>query len=127
MNITPSASGEEIAPIAMSFHELINKLPLTMRTKNSYGVRIEDGEIIDYHYTGPVLERVIKSEKTCRGVPKSGPYKDIPVVVVPVMENNELLCVIGIVDITKGIFSDLVEISRRPEPVEPESSKGEFY
>ena len=127
MNITPSASGEDIAPIAMAFHKLINNLPLTMRTKNSYGVRIEDGKIIDYKYTGPVLERVIKTEKTCRGVPKSGPYKGIPVVVVPVKEKGEFLCVIGIVDITKGIFSDLVEISRRPEPMEPENSKGEFY
>ncbi|MDI6643703.1 MAG: DUF2111 domain-containing protein [Methanobacteriaceae archaeon] len=127
MNITPSASGKEIAPIAMAFHELINKLPLTMRTKNSYGVRVEDGVIVDYNYTGPVLERVIKTGKTCRGVPKSGPYQGIPVVVVPVKENNELVCVIGIVDITKGIFSDLVEISRRPEPVETDTSKGEFY
>ncbi|MGC9516604.1 MAG: DUF2111 domain-containing protein [Methanomicrobiales archaeon] len=127
MNITPSATGKEIAPMAMAFHELINKLPLTMRTKNSYGVRIEDGEIIDYNYTGPILDKVIETEKTSREVPESGPYKGIPVVVVPVKENNELVCVVGIVDITKGIFSDLVEISRRPEPITPDNSRGEFY
>lgn len=127
MRITSSSTGEEIAPIALAIHELVNRLPTTMRTKNSKGVRIEDGNVIDYKYTGPVLEKVLNNGKICRGVPKTGPYEGIPVVVVPLMEKGEIIAVMGIVDITRGIFSDLVQIARRPELITPEMSKGEFY
>ncbi|MBM4241379.1 MAG: DUF2111 domain-containing protein [Euryarchaeota archaeon] len=127
MKITPSSSGEEIASMALAIHELVNRLPTTMRTKNSNGVRIEDGKIINYDYTGPVLERVLNKGTICRGIPKSGPYKGSPVVVVPVIEEGKVICAIGVVDITKGIFSDLVQIARRPELITPKMSKGEFY
>jgi hypothetical protein len=127
MRITSSSTGKEIAPIALAVHELVNRLPTTMRTKNSKGVRIEGGKIIDYHYTGPVLERVLDNGKICRGIPKTGPYTGTPVVVVPVIDEGEIIATIGIVDITKGIFSDLVQIARRPELITPEMPKGEFY
>jgi len=124
MQITSFSKGEEIAPIALAIHKLVNKLPTTMRTKNSNGVRIEDGEIIDYNYTGPILESVLKEGKTVQTVPKSGPYAGIPVIVVPIKEDNEVICVIGLIDITKGIFSDLMEITKRPGKL---NHKGEFY
>lgn len=124
MQITSFSKGEEIAPVALAIHELVNKLPTTMRTQNSNGVRIEDGEIIDYNYTGPILEKVLKEGKTIQTVPESGPYAQTPVIVVPVKEDNQVICVIGLIDITKGIFSDLMEITRRPEKPNHE---GEFY
>lgn len=131
MKITPSSTGKDIENMALAIHELINNLPLTMRTKNSKGVRIEEGEVIDYDYTGPVLEKVLETGQTIHGEPASGPYQGMPLVVVPIKENNETIAAIGIVDITKGLFSDMIEISRRPEPIsEPiknEPSKGEFY
>lgn len=126
MKITPSSTGEEIAPLALAVHELVNKLPLTMRTRNSNGVRIEDGEIIDYNYTGPILEKVLGTGTPCRGIPQTGAYSGIPVVVVPVKEKGEVICAIGIVDITKGIFTDLVQIARRPELITPKKSEEEF-
>jgi hypothetical protein len=127
MKITSSSNGKEIESMALAIHELINNLPLTMRTKNSKGVRIEDGEVIDYEYTGPVLEKVLETGQTIRGEPESGPYQGMPLVVVPIKENNETVAAIGIFDITKGLFSDMIEISRRPEPINNEPSKGEFY
>lgn len=115
MKITHSSRGEEIAPLALAIHELVNKLPLTMRTKNSGGVRIEDGQIIDYEYTGPVLEEVLeKGLKSCK-IPKTGPYKGTPVVVVPLVEEEQVIAAIGVVDVTKGIYSDIREITRRPQ------------
>lgn len=127
MKITSSSSGKELENMALAIHELINNLPLTMRTKNSKGVRIEEGEVIDYEYTGPVLEKVLETGQTIHGEPESGPYQGMPLVVVPIKENNETIAAIGIVDITKGLFSDMIEISRRPEPIKNEPSKGEFY
>ncbi len=124
MQITSFSKGEEIVPIALAIHELVNRLPTTMRTQKSEGVRIEDGKVIDYNYTGPVLEKVLNEGEVIRTIPESGPYKGTPVIVVPLKENNQVICVIGLIDITKGIFSDIMEITKRPENT---NHKGEFY
>ncbi|MGZ7047001.1 MAG: DUF2111 domain-containing protein [Methanobacterium sp.] len=127
MQITSTSGSKEIAPMAIAVHELVNELPTTMRTKNSKGVRIEDGKVIDYEYTGPILEKALDEGKAIHEIPNSGVYSGIPVSVVPIKEEGEVIGVIGIVDITKGIFSDLKEIARRPELVKNNSRKGEFY
>lgn len=127
MQITSSSGGEEIAPIALAIHKLVNELPTTMRTKESKGVRIEEGKVIDYEYTGPILEKALMEGKPIHEIPENGVYAGVPIVVVPIKEGNEVIGVIGIVDITKGIFSDLKEITRRPELIKPNSQKGEFY
>ena len=126
MQITSFSNGKEIAPFALAVHQLVNTLPTTMRTKNSTGVRVEDGEIIDYDYTGPILEKALSEGKMIQKIPERGPYKGIPVIVVPIKENDEVICVIGLIDITKGIFSDLMQITRRPAKIKNEP-KGEFY
>ncbi len=127
MQITSSSKGKDIEPMALAIHQLVNKLPTTMRTKNSPGVRIEEGKIIDYNYTGPILEKVLKEGAIIRDIPEDGAYSGIPVVVVPIKEADEVIGVVGIVDITKGIFSDLKQITRRPELIKPDIQKGEFY
>ncbi len=115
MRITASSTGEEIKDLALSIHQLVNKLPLTMRTQKSMGVRIEEGQVLDYHYTGPILEKVMKEGVKSGDIPESGPYKGIPVVVVPLIEGDEVIAAIGVVDITKGIYSDIMEITKRPQ------------
>ncbi|ADP77887.1 conserved hypothetical protein [Methanothermus fervidus DSM 2088] len=115
MKITNSSDAEELENLALAIHELVNRLPLTMRSKEKRGLRIENGKVIDYNYTGPVLEKVLKTGKICKETPNEGPYKGIPVVVVPLKENGEVIAAIGVVDITKGVYSDVVEISRRPK------------
>jgi hypothetical protein len=127
MIITSSSTGEELVPIAFAVHKLVNRLPITMRTKNCKGLRIEEGKIIDFSYTGPALERVLTKGTAYRGIPKTGAYKGIPVVVIPIKEEDETIAAIGIVDITKGIFSDLMQITKRPMQNKPKMSKGEFY
>lgn len=125
MNINPSSTGKEIEPIALAIHELVNKLPITMRTKNSKGVRIEKGEVLDYDYTGPILEKVLEKGRKCNTTPEDGPYKGTPVLVVPLIENGKVICAIGVVDTTKGIYSDIMHITKRPE-LKPESSRRDF-
>ena len=115
MKIIESSTSEDIVPLALAIHELLNRLPLTMRTLKSPGVRVEDGEILDYNYTGPILEKVLKNGKKSHEMPQSGPYKGIPVVVVPILEEEKVIAAIGVVDITQGIYSDIIEITKRPE------------
>ena len=127
MEISSSSGSEEIAPIALAIHEILNRLPITMRTKNSKGVRIEDGEIVDYEYTGPILEKALNSGEIIREVPHDGEYSGIPVIVVPIKEEGQVIGAIGVVDTTKGIFSDLKEMTRSPNLIKNNSKKGEFY
>jgi hypothetical protein len=115
MKIIESSISEDIVPLALAIHELVNRLPLTMRTLKSLGVRVEDGEILDYNYTGPILEKVLSEGKKSHEMPQTGPYKGKPVVVVPILEKNKVIAAIGVVDITKGIYSDIMEITKRPE------------
>ncbi|MGB8233291.1 MAG: DUF2111 domain-containing protein [Methanobacterium sp.] len=127
MNLTKSSTGEEITPLALAIHELVNRLPITMRTKNSKGVRIEEGKVIDNNYTGPILEKVLKDGKISKETPNTGPYKGIPVIAVPLIENEVITAAIGVTDTTKGIYSDIMQMTKRPEQIKHNSSKGEFY
>ncbi len=115
MNINASSTGEEIAPMALAIHQLVNGLPLTMRSLNRPGIRIEDGEVLDYNYTGPILEEVLESGEMSHKIPDTGEYKGTPVVVVPIIEEGQIIAAMGVVDITKGIYSDIMEITKRPE------------
>lgn len=126
MNITNSSKGEELIPIAMAIHELLNRLPITMRTQKFGGVRVEEGKVLETNYTGPILEKVLKRGEISNETPLNGPYEGTPVIVVPLIENNEIIAAIGVIDITKGIYSDIMEMTRRPEQ-KPGNSRGEFY
>jgi len=127
MNLTNSSTGDEITPVAMAIHELVNRLPVTMRTLKSKGIRIEDGKVIETNYTGPILEKVLQEGKTSNETPNEGPYKGTPVIVVPIIENDEVIAAIGVIDTTKGIYSDIMQMTRRPEDNKPGNSRGEFY
>lgn len=96
--ISPDATAEEIAPIAMAIHEMIG-LPISMRSLNKPGVRIEKGKIIDSQFTGPILEQVMRENKPLRIKPSSGVYKDIPVSVAPIHDTKgNVTAAIGVVD-----------------------------
>lgn len=115
MKITASSTGKELEPLALAIHQLANELPLTMRTRDAKGIRLEEGEVVEYDYTGPILEKVLDKGEKCSEVPKEGHYKGIPVVVVPLIEKDEVIAAIGVVDVTQGIYSDIMEITKRPQ------------
>lgn len=111
--LSPDTEGEDLKCIALAVHELVGRLPLAMRSKNQYGVRCEDGEVMDSNYTGPVLEESLKKSQVIRRTAVSGPYRGIPVVVVPIMRKKEAIAAIGVFDITRGSFSDLMIRARK--------------
>jgi hypothetical protein len=88
-----------------------------MRTKNNNGVRVESNKVLDFNYTGPVLEEVLNKGEVMRKVPESGCYKGLPVIVAPLKDGDEIIAAIGVVDITYGVYSEAMTIGRRrPKP-----------
>jgi len=108
IQISADSEALEIATVAMAVHELLG-LPVTMRSLNKKGVRIERGKILDNNYTGPVLEQVLKENKVIRTIPTSGRYTGIPVIVVPVRNREGYgIAAIGVVDVVGTIDLGLV-------------------
>ena len=97
--INEDSSAEELAPIAKAVNDLL-VIPVTARSKNKKGVRVERGEVIDFEYTGPVLERVLKENRVIRTIPTTGKYAGIPVVVAPIRNRKgEVIAALGVVDV----------------------------
>jgi len=104
IKVGADSTSKEIAPIAMAIHEMVVELPVTMRTLNKRGVRIEKGKIVDDDYSGPILEMALESNSTIKTVPKDGAYKGIPVVVSTIKnEEGNAVAVIGVVDVINGL------------------------
>ena len=102
--IHAGSTPEDLEPIGMALHDLLNRLPVTLRSAELPGLRIEGGLIVDRSYTGPVLEQCLRENRLLKSTPASGPYKGVPVVVTPVRDGDkQAIGAIGVVDIT-GIF-----------------------
>jgi len=114
--ISENSTAEDLLPLAIAVNELV-RLPVTLRSKNIPGVRVEKGKPADLAYTGPVLESVITSGKPSRTVPQSGAYEGIPVAVSPILVDGVVVAAIGIVDLVGtidipdvfGAYADVVE------------------
>jgi hypothetical protein len=99
-----STEAADFEPIVLAVHELVHRLPVTAKSRDKDGIRVEDGRIISRNYNGPVLLDVIAQNRTIRVTPSSGAYKGVPVTVSPIRDNDgNAIGAIGIVDIT-GIF-----------------------
>jgi hypothetical protein len=100
----------------MALHTLI-KLPLAIRSLNEKGIRIEDGKVVDYDYTGPVLEQVLKENRLIRAVPTTGAYKGKSVIAAPIRDDeNNVIAAIGISD-TYGALDFIECFCRNPTVV----------
>lgn len=91
---------EQMAPLALAIYHLVDQFPVTMRSRNRNGVRVESGRVLDYDYTGPTLEKALATNEVIREKPTSGPYKGIPVVCSPVRDSRgECVAVIGVINL----------------------------
>jgi len=120
LRISENSSSEEILPFAKMVHELIS-LPVTMRSKNKKGVRLEKGTVLDTDYTGPVLEEAIEKNCVIHTIPNKGAYRGIPVVVAPIQDKDgNSIAAIGIVDVVctidlASVFGNYPQIVRQVE------------
>ncbi|MCK5661186.1 MAG: DUF2111 domain-containing protein [Methanosarcinales archaeon] len=126
--LSPDSDSDDLASVAMAVHRLVG-IPVTIRSVNRHGVCIEDEAIIDHDYTGPILEQVLRENKLVRTIPKTGKYRDIPVVVVPIRDKDEkAIAAIGVVDIIGSIDLGLVfqkypEVIRQIGDIQAEKKK----
>ncbi|HIH98842.1 MAG TPA: DUF2111 domain-containing protein [Thermoplasmata archaeon] len=75
-----------------------------MRSKNKGGICIEKGAVIDFEYTGPILEQVLNENRLIQTIPTSGRYKGVPVIVAPIRNSNgDAIAALGIVDVVGTI------------------------
>jgi hypothetical protein len=103
-SVSCSAGADDLEPIVLAVHELIHRLPVTAKSRDMDGIRVEEGRVIDRHYNGPVLIDAIKTNQPIKITPTSGAYQGIPVTVAPIRDSDgEAIGAIGVVDIT-GIF-----------------------
>jgi hypothetical protein len=108
VRITSDSTSHEIESIARAIHEVV-RLPVVMASANKKGIIIEKDKVVDYEYSGPILERVLKENRVVRVVPDSGKYKGIPFIVAPIRNSDgEVTAAIGIVDMYGMI--DLAEL-----------------
>jgi hypothetical protein len=120
LRISENSSSEEILPFAKMVHELLS-LPVTMRSKNKKGVRLEKGSVVDYDYSGPVLEEALQKNSIIHMIPVKGAYKGIPVVVCPIQDlKGNPIAAIGIVDVVctidlASVFGNYPQIVRQVE------------
>lgn len=112
MEINAKSNPDDLKQLGFAIHLLSGGLPVTIRSKEKNGLRFEDGKIIDNDYTGPILEQVLETGKMARVTPSKGYYKGMEVIVVPLIEDGEVLCAVGVIDVTKGVCSDIIEMSK---------------
>lgn len=99
-----SAEAADLEPVVLAVHELVHRLPVTAKSRDKDGIRVEDGRVISRNYNGPVLLEVLEKNITIQVTPKTGAYKGVPVMVTPIRDKDgNAIGAIGIVDIT-GIF-----------------------
>lgn len=98
------AEAGDLEPLVIAVHELIHRLPVTAKSLEKDGIRVEEGMVVDRHYSGPILIEAIKTNRMIKITPSSGAYKGVPVTVAPIRDSDgNAIGAIGVVDIT-GIF-----------------------
>ncbi len=103
-SLSCSAEASDLEPVVLAVHELIHRLPVTAKSVEKDGIRVEEGRVVDRQYTGPVLLEAIAKNTPIKTTPVSGAYKGVPVTVCPIRDHEgNAIGAIGIVDIT-GIF-----------------------
>ena len=103
-SLSCSCGADDLEPVVLAVHELLHRLPVTAKSRDRDGIRVEDGKVIDRAYNGPVLIDAIRTNSLIKTTPSSGAYLGIPVTVTPIRDGNgDAIGAIGVVDIT-GIF-----------------------
>ena len=120
--ISEDARADDLAPLAIAINWVVG-LPITLRSANFPGIRVEKGKVLDKSYSGPVLEEAIISGKSIRTIPDSGAFKGVPVSVAPIVVEGKTIAAVGVVDVAGtvdlpevfGAYSDVVrQVSRKP-------------
>ncbi len=117
--ISEDARWKDLAPLALAINEIV-RVPVTLRSANFPGVRVEAGKVVDSAYSGPVLEEVIRTGRSLHTIPKGGAYGGIPVSVAPVVVEGRTIAAVGVVDMAgtialPDIFGSYTDVVKQVE------------
>lgn len=108
IELTKDSTSKDLESLAMAIYSAIG-LPITMRSKNKKGLRIENNKVLDSDYTGKYLEMALEKGEIVHGFADEGPYKGTPVIVSPIKDKNgEVVAVVGVVNLAG--FIDLTRL-----------------
>ncbi|MCQ6962381.1 DUF2111 domain-containing protein [Methanolobus chelungpuianus] len=103
LRICADSTAQELQPVAQVVHALLG-IPVTIRSRNHKGIRMERGVVLETEYTGPVLEEALQTNTVIRKVPSEGTYKGKAVVVVPIRGHvGDAIAAIGVVDLVAAM------------------------
>jgi hypothetical protein len=103
LRICADSTADDLQPVAQVVHALLG-IPVTIRSKNYKGLRMERGVVVEKEYTGPILEEVLRTNTLIRKVPSEGTYKGKSVVVVPIRTHEgDVIAAIGVVDLVAAM------------------------
>lgn len=108
IELTKDSTSKDLESLAMAIYSVVG-LPVTIRSKNKKGLRIENNEILDIDYTGKYLEQAIEKGEIVHGFADEGPYKGTPVIVSPIKDKQgEVVAAVGVVNLVG--FIDLTRL-----------------
>jgi hypothetical protein len=99
-------TGIELVSLALCLHNIVGKMPVVLKCKESKCILIEEGDIIDIEYDCKPLDIVF--DERVSGVSRvsidNGRYAGIPIYVSTVFDpEGNVYAAIGIID-TAGLF-----------------------
>jgi hypothetical protein len=111
---------EDLEPFGLALYAVAENFPVTMRSKNKRGIRIENDKVIDRNYSGPFLEKALETGQVQAGIPETGTYAGIPVVVSPIFNRKgEVVAALGVVDLRHTGEGFPSRKKEKPKPKKP--------
>ena len=104
LRISPDASGEDLAPLALSIHHIIGHMPVVIKGRNRGGIIIEDGSVRDAIHEGRALNEIFEGEGCACVKPTGGRHAGLPMFASTIADKDgKTIAAIGIID-TSGVL-----------------------
>lgn len=104
LRISSDASGDDLAPLAMSIHHITGHMPVVIKCKNKRGIIVEDGRVSDSRYESRALNEIFEGKSCACVKPKGGRHAGLPIYASAITDKNgKTIAAVGIID-TSGLL-----------------------
>ncbi len=104
LRISPNASPEELAPLAMSVYQIIGHMPVVIQCRNQPGIVVEDGLVRDAVHESEALNEIFEGKHYTCVKADSGRHAGLPMFASAITDKlGRTIAAIGIID-TSGLL-----------------------
>lgn len=104
LRISPNASPEELAPLAISIYRIIGHMPVVIRVKNQRGIVVEDCSVRDAVHESEALNEIFEGKHCACVKAEGGKYAGLPMFASAITDKlGRTIAAIGIID-TSGLL-----------------------